>query len=238
MTINSINKLEKYLKTAIIGIVVLLIYFFLPAFEGIIFELLGINTNNLSSEIKITYSAIYDILMLAILLLLLNKSIKKDFIDIKKNHKNYYQKYFKYYLIGLFVMMVSNLIISAISKGGNAGNQEAITELFAVAPVYVYCSAVFIAPIVEELVFRRAIKNIIPNSILFILTSGLVFGGLHVIGTVEMWYDILYLIPYSALGISFAYILQKTDNIFVTIGLHFMHNGILMALQVLVLIFG
>ena len=53
-----------------------------------------------------------------------------------------------------------------------------------------------------------------------------------------MWYDILYLIPYSALGISFAYILQKTDNIFVTIGLHFMHNGILMALQVLVLIFG
>ena len=127
MTINSINKLEKYLKTAIIGIVVLLIYFFLPAFEGIIFELLGINTNNLSSEIKITYSAIYDILMLAILLLLLNKSIKKDFIDIKKNHKNYYQKYFKYYLIGLFVMMVSNLIISAISKGGNAGNQEAIT---------------------------------------------------------------------------------------------------------------
>ena len=238
MTINSIDKLKKYLKTAIIGIVALAIYFFLPLFEGIIFELLNIDTAYLPMGVKVAYAVILDILMIAILILLLNKSIKKDFIDIKKNHKEYYQKYFKYYLIGLFVMMVSNLIISAISKGGNAGNQEAITDLFKVAPVYVYCSAVFIAPIVEELVFRRAIKNIIPNSLLFILTSGLIFGGLHVIGNVEMWYDVLYLIPYSALGISFAYILHKTDNIFVTIGLHFMHNGILMALQVLTLIFG
>ena len=238
MTLNSINKFEKYLKTALLGIIVLLIYFLSPSLEGIVFKLLGVDINNLSLGIKITYSAIYDILVLAILILLLKKSMKKDFIDMKKNHKQYYQKYFKYYLIGLFIMMVSNLIISAISQGGNAGNQEAITELFEVAPVYVYCSAVFIAPIVEELVFRRAIKNIIPNSLLFILTSGLVFGGLHVIGNVEMWYDILYLIPYSALGVAFACILQKTDNIFVTIGLHFMHNGILMALQVLVLLFG
>ncbi len=237
MTLEKLEKFEKYIKSALLGLVAILAYFFLPMFQGIFFELFGVNTENLPINITIFYSVICDILMIALIILFFNKSIKKDFNDIKKNHKEYYSKYFKYYLIGLFVMMISNLIISLISQGGNAGNQETIEEMFEIAPVYVYCSAVFFAPIVEELVFRRAIKNIIPNALLFILTSGLIFGGLHVIGTVEAWYDILYLIPYSSLGMVFAYILQKTDNIFVTIGLHFMHNGILMALEVFVLLF-
>ena len=237
MTIEKLANFEKYIKSALLGLVAIFIYFFLPNIEGIFFELFKVNTENLSLNITIFYSAICDILLMAIIILIFNKSIKKDFIDIKKNHKKYYSQYFKYYLISLLIMMISNLIIATISDGSNSGNQEAIEKMFNIAPIYIYCSAVFFAPIVEELVFRRAIKNIIPNPLLFILTSGLIFGGLHIIGNVEAWYDILYIIPYSALGITFAYILQKTDNIFVTIGLHFMHNGVLMALQVFVLLF-
>jgi len=237
VTLEKLKKFEKYIKISLLSLIFILLYFFLPMIQGIFFELFGVNTENLPMNITIFYSIICDILMIALIILLFNKSIKKDFKDIKKNDNEYYSKYFKYYLIGLFIMMISNLIISFISNGSNAGNQETIEEMFDKAPVYIYCSAVFFAPIVEELVFRRAIKNIIPNSLLFILTSGLIFGGLHIIGTIEAWYDILYLIPYSSLGIVFAYILQKTNNIFVTIGLHFMHNGILMALEVFVLLF-
>jgi len=238
MTIEKLENFEKYIKTALLGIVALLIYFILPKFEGIFFELFNINTATLSTNIKIIYSTIFDIFQMSLIILLFNKSLEKEFKDMKKNHKIYFKEYFKYYLIGLIVMMFSNVFIAVVSNGSTAGNQDAIDSLFKISPLYVYFASVIYAPIVEELIFRKAIRNIIPNGILFILVSGLVFGGLHVIGTVEAWYDLLYLIPYSAPGIVFAYIFYKTKNIFVSTGLHFMHNGILIALQFVILLFG
>ena len=55
-------------------------------------------------------------------------------------------------------------------------------------------------------VIKRAMPSIIPNKYLFIAISGLLFGSLHIIGNINAWYDILYIIPYSAPGIIFAYI--------------------------------
>lgn len=238
MTKENIEKFEKYLKNALLGLIAILGYFILPEFQGLLFHIFDINTALLSTEIKIIYSVIFDILLMAMIILIFYSQLKKDIADIKKNHQEYFKKYFKCYIIGIIVMMFSNLIISFISGGGMAGNQESINQLFDINPLYIYFSAVIFAPIVEELVFRRAIRNIIPGKYIFILASGLIFGGLHIMGNISAWYDILYLIPYSSLGIAFAYILYKTDNIFVSMGLHFMHNGILMALQFFLLIFG
>ena len=75
------------------------------------------------------------------------------------------------------------------------------------------------------------------NKILFIIISGIIFGGLHVITGFSSPIDLLYLIPYCAPGFAFAYILADSDNIFIPISLHFMHNGILIALQFMLLIF-
>lgn len=238
MTIEKLEKFEKYLKNALLGLAAILVYFILPELQGIFFHIFNIDTTEISTNIKIIYSLIYELLIMIIIILIFNKSLKKDYKDMKKNHKKYYKNYFKYYLIGLLIMMFSNAFIALVSGGSTAGNQDAINELFKINPIYIYFASVIFAPIVEELVFRRAIRNIIPNSILFILTSGLVFGGLHVIGTIEAWYDLLYIIPYSAPGMVFAYILYKTDNIFVSMGLHLLHNGILIALQFFILIFG
>jgi membrane protease YdiL (CAAX protease family) len=68
--------------------------------------------------------------------------------------------------------------------------------------------------------------------------SAFVFGGLHVFSSAETLIDLLYIIPYGAPGFVFAYMLSKTDNIFVPMGFHFMHNGILVALQILLLLVG
>ena len=68
--------------------------------------------------------------------------------------------------------------------------------------------------------------------------SGLIFGCMHVLGSAETLTDLLYIIPYGIPGCAFAYILCKTDNIFVSMGFHFLHNGLLVALQFILLIFG
>lgn len=228
--------MKKYLKNCSIGILVILSYFLIPIYIKYIVAYLS--NGALSEEVSVILSIIIEVLTFAVILLLFNKRIKENYIDLKKNHKKYFSKYFKFYLIGLAIMYISNAILIFGFNGGLAGNEESIRSILLVHPIYVYISAVLIAPSVEELVFRGAIKNIIPNNILYILFSGLIFGGMHLVGNVTSIIDLLYIIPYSSLGIAFAYIYSKTDNIFVTMLLHTMHNGILISIQIAVMLFG
>lgn len=231
------NKLENYLKNAGLGLLAILIYFGLPLIEGLPFELLHVDTKTLPMIGKVIYMIAFETIMISLIIFIFRKKLKRDVQDMKINHMNYFSKYLKFWLIGLLIMMLSNAFIAFIVENGIASNEQAIRDLFDVSPIYVFFSAVIFAPIVEELIFRQGIRNIVPNNILFILISGLVFGGLHVITDLRSVTDLLYLIPYCTPGFIFAYILVKTDNIFVSMGLHFMHNGLLISLQFFILFF-
>lgn len=226
-------------KTPISGILALLTYFILPYLQELPFAIANININMIPTWIKIGYLILFECIIMLIIMLILKDSIQKDWKDIKKNHKTYFSDCFKYWLCAVGAMMISNLIINVFSTNGMAGNEKALQEMFKISPIYIYFSAVIWAPIVEELIFRRAIRNILPLDILFIIVSGLSFGALHILSTdTKSFVDFLYIIPYSAPGIAFAYMLKKYDNIFVSIGFHGMHNGILIALQFILRIFG
>lgn len=231
------NKTEYYLKNILIGICSIIIYFFMSYNSFFIFSLFNINIENLDENLIIIYSILVKIFTIGLIALINSKSLSRDLDDITKNNKRIYSDNIKFWLISLGIMFISNFIILLISGNATSGNEESIRELFQVNPFFTYFSAVIYAPIIEELVFRRSIRNIIKNDFLFIFISGILFGSLHVIGNIEYWYDILYIIPYSAPGIAFAYMLTKTNNIFTSIGFHFMHNGILMALQLLIFLF-
>lgn len=229
---------NNYWKTASIGALAILSYFILPYLEGIPFQLLGIDPATLPFSIKIAYMIAYETFMIGIIVWLFHSKLKKDFVDLKANHMNYYSKYFKYWLLALLIMMISNLLIMKFTGNEVASNEQAVQSLFEQSPLYIFFSAVIFAPIVEELVFRQGIRNLVPSKVLFIIVSGLVFGGLHVISSdMASLSELFYLIPYCAPGMIFAYILAETDNIFVSMGLHFMHNGLLISLQFFLLFF-
>lgn len=228
--------MKNYIKDALIGISAIILYFILTIIQTLPFDIININLNELPLYAKVIYLLIYELMVICIMLLLFNKKIKRDFKDILINHKEYYSKCIKYWLIGLVVMSISNSL--ALVVGGDiASNEESLRQLFKISPLYIYLSSTIYAPIVEELVFRQGIRNIFGRNYLFILVSGIVFGGLHVITGLNSIVDLIYLIPYSSLGIAFAYMLYKTDNIFVSMGFHFMHNGLLIAFQFLLLLF-
>lgn len=237
MSLTKSDKFKNYFKLAGIGFLCIFIYFFTSSIELDFLKLFNINYEDLPIIVKVIYLISWEIIMICLLMLVLNKKISRDFSNMKKNHKDYFKKYFKYYLIALAVMMMSNFFINIVLNNGIASNEEALRETFEISPIYIFFSSVVFAPIVEEIVFRQGIRNIIPNKILFILVSGLVFGGLHILSGYSGPMDLLYLIPYCAPGFAFAYILADSDNIFISIALHLMHNGILVSLQFLVLIF-
>lgn len=219
------------------SILAIVLYFVLPNLTAPILDFFQVDAKTMPGLYKYIYLFAWEIVNAGIIFLLFHKFIEEGWKDLKKHHQEYFNTYFKYWILALAIMVFSNLVISLLNHGNIAGNEETIRELFKTNPIYIFFASVMIAPFVEELVFRQGIRNLIKNDTLFIIISGLVFGGLHVVGNINTMVDWLYLIPYCNFGFVFAYTLVKSKNIFVPASLHFIHNGILMSLQFFILIF-
>jgi membrane protease YdiL (CAAX protease family) len=218
------------------GLSTIFLYFFVSLYKAVPFDILKIDTNKIPELLKILYNLSVELLMIAIIYFIFQKEINLAIQDIKKNHKAYFEKYFKVYIISLIIMAACNYLINLLG-GGSSENETIIRSEFQKFPVYIFVSATFLAPVLEECVFRLSFKAIFKNNILFIIISSLVFGSLHLMGTPLNNLFPLYLLSYSIFGIAFSYMMMKTNNILVSMGFHFMHNGILMAIQTFILIF-
>lgn len=228
---------EKYLHHALIGLVALFVYFSFGNLEISILNFLHIDYEQMSKTFKVIYLMVCDLVEMAIFIGLFYPSLKENLKDLKENHETYFKTYFKYWLIILGVMMVSNVLIMLLTDNVTSNNEELVRNLIVKSPIYAYFSGIIYAPLVEEIIFRKSIRNMIKNDTLFILISGFIFGGLHVVTGYSGVKDLLYLIPYCTPGIIFAYIYVKSDNIFVSTAIHFMHNGILIAMQMFIYLF-
>ena len=136
-------------------------------------------------------------------------------------------------LLSSIGMSFSNIIITFLLKGGGATNEKMVQDMITTLPFIMLVNAGVLAPILEELTFRKAFREALSNKWLFILVSGLVFGGLHVITSFQTPLELLYIIPYSSLGVAFAYMYDKTDTVFTSIAMHMIHNTILTLLSIL-----
>ena len=231
-----INQKENRLKYLIKGLSAVALYFLISYIRDVPFLLLKIYIEDIPQTTYKIYLLVVETIMILIIYLIYEEEINKAIDDIKINHKKYYNSHFKTYIIGIIIMLVCNITIDFIG-GTISSNEAAVRNEFTAYPITTYISAVFLAPLVEETVFRLSIKAIFKNNIIFILVSGLLFGYLHVIKMPLNILFPLYLLAYSAPGLTFAYMMSKTNNVLTSIGYHLMHNGILMSMQVFILIF-
>lgn len=59
----------------------------------------------------------------------------------------------------------------------------------------------------------------------YIILSSVIFGLVHIVN-ISSSLELLYLIPYSIIGLEFSYIYYKTDSIYMNILAHIIHNTI------------
>lgn len=233
-THNIFDKTEKTIlkSLASFGLIILLLTWnYIPI---TILAILGIDYTTFSEIGKIICMIISDILLLIILFNIYKKSIIQDFKNFFNNNlKENFKISFRYWAIGMIIMLISNYIILIINNGEIAANEQAVQNLIKIAPWYMVFELLIFAPISEELVFRRSIRDIVKNPYIYALISGLIFGGLHAISSLNSMIDLLYLIPYCSLGIAFALLYSKTNNIFSTITIHAFHNGLALLLYFL-----
>ena len=222
--------MNKHIK----GGIVLLSFFIYPFFVTLPFELLNWDIEYLSINLKIIYLISFNMVFLCSLLIIYNKDVVNYFYDFKKNGQKYMKKSLKYWYIGLLIMITANGLINNYTPNEIAKNEEALRNMLNIAPLYVLFSTVLYAPIVEEIICRKVLKDIINYKWPFIIASSLLFGGAHVLGSITSLWSLLYIIPYGALGGAFAYAYYKTNNLLTPIFLHALHNGILISIYLIV----
>ena len=230
------NKIKNFInwKGLILGIIVFLLFYFSSYFQLIPIILLNWDIRSITESQNVMLSTFSNIVLLLILFLIFRKDIIKEWKKFKSNFLENIDTGIKYWLVGLAIMMGSNIIINIVMNLGQAANEQAVQQMISALPWLMFINAGVIAPCTEELIFRKSFRKAFPNKWLFILISALVFGSLHVVTSMTSPIELLYIIPYGALGGAFAYMYQKTDTIFTSIAMHMFHNSALILLSILV----
>lgn len=219
------NKIIEFLK----GIGTIFLYFILVAIGNSLFSDFYESSNKLIASLSQlgTY-----LIMLLGLSLIYHKRIIEDFKKFQKDNVNIA---IKNWLCGLGVMIISNIFISFI-VGNIAANESANRELLNNFPLINMIIMIVIGPFIEEITFRLSFKEAFSKWYTFALTTGLFFGFVHILASITPGFnplELLYIIPYGALGFFFAKAMFETDNIYTSYIAHFIHNSLCILLIML-----
>ena len=200
------------------------ILFFLVAFVGT-FILPSLFSQIFLSIVKNAQVAtiLGNMLFIAILYLMYKKDLDEEFITFIKSFKNNFKTGFKYYLAGLVAMMVFNLFISIIIKGVST-NESLVREMLFEMPIFTMISISLIAPLSEELTFRKSLEPLFKNKWVYALSCGLIFAACHLVAGEFKLINLLYLLPYGSLGFVFALMDKETKTTFTSVMMHMIHN--------------
>lgn len=227
------KKKDILLKNIFKGVLVFFLFYFSSVFAKIPMLIFNIKYNKSTSP----YLSIFSNTCLAIVLIFMyRKELLKEFKKFKDKFSDNMDVGFRYWMIGLVIMMVSNILISAFVTKNQATNEQLVQDMIKRIPIIMIINAGIIAPFVEEITFRKCFKNIFKNKWLFLIISSLVFGSLHVLPGIfdgASIREIFFLLPYSALGFVFALMYYDTDTVFTSYTMHVIHNTILIILSIL-----
>lgn len=177
------------------------------------------------------------------------KLFKNDFNQFKKSPGNT----FKWFGFGMIIMYVgiyaSTFIIEIISfifdlDSGDSANQEAIIQLMSSSGINFFIMTimtVILAPILEEIIFRRCLFGIFKNrTITTVILSAVIFAGIHTVPTClsmipalitgeetfdNFFLEFIYILNYLGQGFALSIVYHKTrGNLIPCIMIHFANN--------------
>lgn len=167
---------------------------------------------------------VMDFILIFVLCFIYRQELKDEWKLFRSDWKNYLENNVSYWVMGLVLMAFFNLLINNIIGKDLPENQQLINTMFKKMPVYIMFTTLIVAPLTEELIYRKTIKKIFKNEWVFVVMSGSLFGLAHIIYSYKEISDFLYIIPYGILGSAFAFMYNKTKTIFVPIAFHLFHN--------------
>lgn len=214
------------------GIIVMLLFFNSNYIKLFFATILNIKIKNISNINYLILTILSDIVLSFIFYLIYRKELKKDFNTFKNNFNKCFDSGLKYWLIGLSIMVIANILIAMFTPLSNSTNEKSVQSLIPTSPALMFIAAGIFAPIIEEITFRKTFQTIFKNKWTFALISFLVFGYIHVMNSNNPL-ELLYIVPYGSLGLVFALTDYETNTVFTSIMMHMIHNSMLIILSLL-----
>ena len=190
---------------------------FIFLFISIFYSVINIKYTHLNSNV------IYLINSFTILICLILVYFKEIKEDIKKFELKNLSISLKHYIIGLTIYFIYQLIISKTITSNIPNNEEMVRNLFKANIFIAFVSSCFLAPILEEILFRFTLFKCTNNKYIFLLTSSILFSLFHVTN-LQSIVQIFFLCSYLILSFTLSYILYKSKNICNSILVHSIHN--------------
>ncbi len=133
-----------------------------------------------------------------------------------------------YYVIYILLATFYLSLVEPLLPSTSSQNQELVAMIAKSSPMLMIIATVFLAPFIEEFVFRYALINV-ENKSKFsksLIISSLIFGFIHVYAGLQngQFHELLFLPQYALMGYMMGLIYLKTDTLMGAIFFHIINN--------------
>lgn len=182
------------------SIIIIISYFILPYLVSFI------------TDLKVVNSVIY-IIYAILLIFMYRETFKFDFKDLTKNYK----KYIKILFINIVLIFVSMIVINAIVQGlfsvtETSENDFSLLNTFKENPGIIIVLTGLYYPLVEGIIFRKAIRDVIDSKWLFIIFSSLFYFFFNIVYTSMSFNNIMASLCYISTMLIVSHTYWKTNN--------------------------
>lgn len=126
-------------------------------------------------------------------------------------------------IIGFVLIFLTSMLVSLLFSG-QTNNQSTINMMYEKKSLLII-HAVILAPLAEEIVFRKSIRDLIKNPIVYLIVSSLFFGLFHCLSG-----DFENIIKYALPGLMFSIIYLNEENIGLSYIIHLLYNLVVILL--------
>lgn len=188
-------------KDSFIGVLIILAYFALPYLSS-----LFINSN--------LANAIISIIFAIAITLIYRKSFANDFKDFSKNKWKYVKSILLNVLIIFIITIVTNLLLTLIFDiKETSENDYSLRTMYKSSPIILLILTALYYPLVEGIVFRKTVREIIDKKWLFIIFSALFYFFFNVAYTSFTLNNILSSLCYFFIMLVLSNYYWKTNNL-------------------------
>ena len=208
-------------------ICIIVLYFIFPMIIGTLLPGMGNSTNT-----QIIIRLFLELLLSLLFIFFYFDVFKKDLSKIRKD--KIVSKSAWYTVLSIAAVAIINATIFVIMGDTvNPANSSIIEEYLKTNTIYAMLTVLLISPIKEEIVFRKALKDTLPNKIIFIIFSSIVYTVISVGYNFTLSIELLATIPVLAVSIIRAYSIVKTENIYTPIFVSVMYSLFVLATRLL-----
>jgi|SRR5690554_5222589 len=198
--------------------------------ENPVFDYETLQTTELNSYASAIINFILYLIIFIGLIIVMFNIIKDDFLRLSS-----FSETMKSSLLGLLILYGVNILGNMITiiiqallqeRSIDSLNQIAVVEaLQSEQAVMMVLSVVVLGPIVEELIFRKALFSFFKNKNFAVIITSVLFGLTHVISETSFSSLLINLPSYLIPGLVFGYIYVRNDeNVFIPTITHILSN--------------